>query len=94
MEWFHRWASMCLQDLRIPRLQGGAPTDSPGHLQTAYFKLICGRHARAATGSQLKRKACHWQELGEMRGGRGKSPVKNMSSIKAVTMRGQTFEGQ
>ena len=26
------------------------PVDSSGHLQTAYFKLICSRHARAAAG--------------------------------------------
>lgn len=72
MESFHRWAGMCLQDLRIPCLQGGALTDSPGHLQTACFKLVCSRHARAAAGPQLKKKVCHWQELGEVRGGRGK----------------------
>lgn len=72
MESFHRWAGMCLQDLRIPRLQGGALIDSLGHLWTAYFKLICSRHARAAAGPPLKKKVCPWQELGEVRGGRGK----------------------
>lgn len=35
------------------------PIDSPGHLQTACFKLICSRHARAAAGPQLKRTVCH-----------------------------------
>lgn len=32
------------------------PVDSPGHLQTAYFKLICSRHARAAAGHSWKGK--------------------------------------
>lgn len=32
------------------------PVDSSGHLQTAYFKLICSRHARAAAGRSWKGK--------------------------------------
>lgn len=38
------------------------PIDSLGHLKTAYFKLICNRHARTAAGPQLKGMVCHWQK--------------------------------
>lgn len=38
------------------------PLDSPGHFQTASFKLICSRHARATADPLLKGTVCHWQE--------------------------------
>lgn len=58
------------------------PNDSPGHLQTAYFKLIWSRHVRAAAGPLLKRMVCRWQEqsrsLGRCLEAGGASLVKSM----------------
>ena len=68
------------------------PTDSPGHLQTAYFKLICSRHARAAAGLQLKKKVCHGQEQSRSWGKCVEAGGK--SSTKPVTMKDQTLWSQ